>query len=133
MADTAPNFQLGEIFKDNKLHAVEYAGTIEAGDPLMVTGGNSDSLPRVQKQTGSVQPRYVAAYAGKSGYITDAIFEGTTKILATKKWSAGGAYAAKAGNWEVQASGASKTCGFGIKGVAADGDSTLVYFHGVVT
>ena len=27
-------------------------------------------------------------------------------------------------------SGASSTCGFGYKGVVADGDYTLIYFHG---
>ena len=130
MADTAPNFKLGEIFDDKRMHAVEYGGTVAAGDPLMVTGQNAEGLVKVAKQTGSAKVRYVAVYAGVSGYITEALFEGTTKILATKKWGAGGNVAGKAGVWEVQASGASSTCGFGYKGVVADGDYTLIYFHG---
>ena len=130
MADTAPNFTVGFTFTDAELHAVEYAGTVAVGDPLMVTGGNAEGLVKVAKQTGSAKVRYVAVHAGVSGYKTDALFKGTTKVLSTKKWAAGGNVAGKAGVWEVQASGASSTCGFGYKGVVADGDYTLIYFHG---
>ena len=133
MADTAPNFKVGAIFADRKLHTVEYAGSIKAGDPLKVTGANADGVAKVQKQTGQAAPRYVAAYDGESGYITDALFEGTTKLVATKKWGAGGKIAAHDGNWEVQSdSDSSKSCGFSYDAQAADGDSGLVYFHGVV-
>ena len=80
MADTAPNFKLGEIFEDNELHIVEYAGTVKAGDPLIVTGANSDGTPKVTKQTTTVKPRYCAVHDGVSGYITEALFHGTTKL-----------------------------------------------------
>ena len=133
MADTAPNFELGEIFEDCELHAVEYAGDIEAGDPLKVSGANDEGLAKVQKQSGTTQARYVAAYTGSSGYITDAIFKGTTKVKSAAKWGAGGRIGPHDGAFETFSSSVTGTgCGFGYKAVAANNDSTLIYFHGSV-
>ena len=134
MADTAPNWKVGEIFADAKLHAVEYAGSIKAGDPLKISGGNDEGLVKVQKQSGQTLARYVAVYDGESGYKTDALFEGTTKIKAHVKWSAGGKISAHDGAFEAfnASQSADTPCGFGYKGVAANDDFTLVYFHGSV-
>ena len=133
MADTAPNYKVGEIFEDCELVSAEYAGDIAAGDPLKVTGKNADSLPKVQKQTGMGKARYVAAYAGASGLITDVILRGTTKVKSIKKWAAGGLVSCHDGGFEIDASGTTSIpVGYGYGAVAADNDYTLIYFHGAM-
>ena len=133
MADSAPNFKVGEIFEDSELHAVEYAGTIKAGDPLKITGRNAEGLAKVQKQTTTLKVRYCAVYDGESGLITDALFKGTTKLKAAVKWGAGADIGALAGEFRVFTdSTSSEPCGFSYGAEAANDDTGLVYFHGSV-
>lgn len=132
MADQIPDYPVGWIFPDAKLTTVEYAADITAGDPLRITGANDDGIPKVQKQSGQTAARYVALYDGVSGLLTDALISGTVKAKSVKKWGAGGIVSAHDGGFEVDASATtSDPCGFGYKAVAADGDFTLFYFHGV--
>ena len=128
MADTAPDYPVGWIFPDARLTTAEYGATIKAGDPLKITGGNDDSLPKVQKQTGTGKARYVAIYDGTTGDITDVLIEGTVKAKSVVKWAAGGLVSCHDGAFEIDASGTTSIpVGFGYKAVAADNDYTLFY------
>jgi hypothetical protein len=132
MTDFDPLHALGEdILKLNDNIAVEYGGTIVAGDFLQVTGVNSDNQLIVEVQTILTNARFIAKFDGVLGDFKQAMIRGQTKITFGSDVTVGASFQVVA-NEVVNDLGTGPIKGFIISDGAAQFDTGDVYFDGVL-
>ena len=126
--------EIGEYAKGRhvELTAVEYAGTVAAGDPLKITGVADDGTTKVQKAGGLDTVRFFAIQgnAGVSGDVKQVLMRGYIYTGGTGKTTAvpnpGSPLRMKDGKIGSEAA-ASTSFGYTIDVLAADG-AGWIYF-----
>ena len=131
MADLRSNYDIGEdIWKDAETEGVELSSVVIPGQPLKITGVNSEGTPKMGAITAITDKvRALALYAGKVGDLTQVATKIRTKLTFGAALTAGDEIEFEVDGKVIEAAGVNPRKGYAID-TGADEDEGLVQFDG---
>ena len=131
MADLRSDYDIGEdIWKDAITEGVEYTSIVVPGQPLKITGVNSEGTPKMGAIVAITDKvRALALYAGKVGEFGQVATKIRTKITFGAALTAGDEIEFKVDGSVIEAAGVNPRKGYAIDTGAAD-DEGLIQFDG---